>query len=172
MIDFQNLNENALKQLGIAFCDSDEAKTFADFVLEELDVNIGRSISDGMSQELLDEFDAISDQEELVRWLNKNKPDYQDIVKQEQVLMAWNLLKYRKRVSTSYNRKEIDMVHCHIQALELKPDIYNCLCNAHLYFISDILDLDCFERISGLDDAQKNEIKTQIVNFLVSKHGS
>ena len=169
MIDFQNLDERTLKRLGIAFYDSAEAKLFADYVLEELEVKIGERISDGMSQALLDEFDSITNHTESVRWLNKNKPGYRDIVKREQITMVWNLLKYRKEVSTSYNRKEIDTVHCHIQALKLNPYTYKCLCNAHLYFISDILDLESLDGISGLDDPQKNEIREKIVNYLLPK---
>ena len=169
MIDYQNLNEVTLKRLGIAFYDSDEAKQFSDYVLEELEVKIGEGISDGMSQALLDEFDSITNHAESVRWLNKNRPDYRDIVEREQIEMAWNLLKFRKEVSTSNNRKEVDLVHCHIQTLKLNPYTYKCLCNAHLYFISDILDLDSLESVNGLDDPQKNEIKTKIVNYLIPK---
>lgn len=169
MIDFQNLDERTLERLGIAFYDSAEAKLFADYVLEELEVKIGEGISDGMSQALLDEFDSITNHAESVRWLNKNKPDYREIVEREQIKMVWNLLKHRKEVSTSYNRKEIELVHCHIQALTLNPYTYKCLCNAHLYFISDILDMDSLESVYGLDDTRKYEIRTKIVNYLLPK---
>ena len=169
MIDLQNLTESTLEQLGIAFSDSAEATAFADFVLEELEVNIGESISEGMSKAVLDEFDAITNQAESKRWLNENRPDYQDIVKREMTLMVWNLLKYRKEVSTSRKRKEIESVYCHIQVLDLNPNSYKCLCKARLNFICDILDFDNLENVNGLDDTQKNEIKTKIVDFLVSK---
>ena len=169
MIDLQNLTESTLKQLGIAFSDSAEATTFADFVLEELEVNIGESISEGMSKAVLDEFDAITNQAESKRWLNKNRPDYQDIVKREMTLMVWNLLKYRKEVSTSRKRKEIESVYCHIQVLGLDPETYKSLCKAQLNFIHNILDLDNLESVNGLNETQKNEIKSKIVDFLISK---
>ena len=47
---------------------------------EELEVRIGERISKGLSEAQLNEFDLISDQAEATRWLERNRPDYRDIV--------------------------------------------------------------------------------------------
>ncbi|MBQ9043213.1 MAG: hypothetical protein IJ111_10430 [Eggerthellaceae bacterium] len=47
---------------------------------EELEVRIGEQISEGLSEAQLNEFDMIDDQSEATRWLERNRPDYRDIV--------------------------------------------------------------------------------------------
>ena len=50
---------------------------------EELEVRIGERISKGMPKELLDEFDRIDDPDEAHAWLERNRPDYREIVADE-----------------------------------------------------------------------------------------
>ena len=38
------------------------------------------SVSKGLTEAQLREFDAITDQSEAARWLEKNRPDYREIV--------------------------------------------------------------------------------------------
>ena len=47
---------------------------------EELEVRIGERISEGLSDAQLNEFDLIDDQAEATRWLERNRPDFRDIV--------------------------------------------------------------------------------------------
>ena len=46
----------------------------------ELEVRIGQRISEGLSEVQLNEFDLIDNQAEATRWLERNRPDYRDIV--------------------------------------------------------------------------------------------
>ena len=50
---------------------------------EELEVRIGERISEGLPEELLDEFDRIDDPDEATAWLERNRPDYREIVEEE-----------------------------------------------------------------------------------------
>lgn len=167
MIDFKRLSNTKLQQIGIFFDDPAEAKLFADFVLEELEVKIGEQISNGMSQDQLQEFDRITNQKESVRWLERNKPNYRDIVEREQIEMAWNLLKNREKISHAHIRKEIDDAYRHIYVLNLKPFTYKCLTNAKLNYIDEVLKCEHLRNISGIDDYRELEIKTCIVNYLI-----
>ena len=58
----------------------EEKQKFLDYLQEELEVRIGERISKGLTEVQLNEFDMITDQAEATKWLEKNRPDYRDIV--------------------------------------------------------------------------------------------
>ena len=58
----------------------DQKRAFLDYVQEELEVRIGERISKGLTETQLNEFDMISDTVEAAAWLEKNRPDYREIV--------------------------------------------------------------------------------------------
>lgn len=68
------------------------------FLAEELEVRIGEEISNGLSPDLLEEFDQIADPAEAARWLEKNKPSYCDIISHKYVEMKDYFVKNTDRV--------------------------------------------------------------------------
>lgn len=58
----------------------DQKQAFLKYVQEELEVRIGERISKGLTEVQLNEFDLITDQAEATKWLEKNRPDYREIV--------------------------------------------------------------------------------------------
>lgn len=58
----------------------EQKKAFLDYVEEELEVRVGRKISEGMSDEEMLEFEAMSDDGSVLAWLEKNRPNYREIV--------------------------------------------------------------------------------------------
>lgn len=58
----------------------DQKQDFLDYIQEELEVRIGERISRGLTEIQLNQFDLITDQTEAVKWLEKNRPDYREIV--------------------------------------------------------------------------------------------
>ncbi len=54
---------------------------------EELEVRIGEAISEGISADKLEEFDAILDPKLATKWLEANRPDYKQIVSAEREKM-------------------------------------------------------------------------------------
>lgn len=74
------LDESFLQEMGLQAMPEDQKQAFLDYVQEELEVRIGARISKGLSEEQLNEFDAISDPLEAAKWLEKNRPDYREIV--------------------------------------------------------------------------------------------
>lgn len=75
-----DLDEKFLQEMGLSAMPEDQKQKFLDYIQEELEVRIGERISRGLTQEQLNEFDAITDQAEATKWLEKNRPDFREIV--------------------------------------------------------------------------------------------
>ncbi len=73
-------DEQFLSDIGLDDMPDDQKKVFLGYAQEELEVRIGEKISEGMTEEQLNEFDAIEDQGLAVEWLEKNRPDYKEVV--------------------------------------------------------------------------------------------
>ena len=73
-------NDKFLQEMGLSARPEQEKQDFLNYVQEELEVRIGERISKGLTEAQLNEFDAITDQAEAAAWLEKNRPDYREIV--------------------------------------------------------------------------------------------
>ena len=73
-------DEKFLQEMGLSAMPEDQKQQFLDYVQEELEVRIGERISKGLTEIQLNEFDMITDQIEAAKWLEKNRPDYREIV--------------------------------------------------------------------------------------------
>ena len=73
-------DEQFLSDIGLDDMPEEQKKAFLDYAQEELEVRIGEKISEGMTEEQLNEFDTIEDQELAIEWLEKNRPDYKEVV--------------------------------------------------------------------------------------------
>ena len=74
------LDEQFLQEMGLQAMPEDQKQAFLDYVQEELEVRIGERISKGLTEVQLNEFDQITDPLEAAKWLEKNRPDYREIV--------------------------------------------------------------------------------------------
>ncbi|MDO4611791.1 MAG: DUF5663 domain-containing protein [Candidatus Saccharibacteria bacterium] len=73
-------DENFLQEMGLSAMPEDQKAKFLNYVQEELEVRIGERISRGLTDIQLNEFDMITDPNEAAKWLEKNRPDYREIV--------------------------------------------------------------------------------------------
>ena len=73
-------DEKFLQEMGLQAMPEEQKQQFLDYVQEELEVRIGQRISKGLTEVQLNEFDMISDPVEAARWLERNRPDYREIV--------------------------------------------------------------------------------------------
>ena len=73
-------DDKFLQEMGLSAMPEDQKQKFLDYVQEELEVRIGERISKGLTQTQLNEFDMITDPAEAANWLEKNRPDYREIV--------------------------------------------------------------------------------------------
>ena len=72
------LDDNFLKELGLDSLPEDQKKAFLQHIYEELELRVGTKLSEGLSEQQMQEFESFVDQDdEKVRaWLDKNLPDY------------------------------------------------------------------------------------------------
>ncbi len=75
-----NFDDKFLQEMGLSAMPEDQKQKFLDYVQEELEVRIGERISKGLTEAQLSEFDAITNPADAARWLEKNRPDYREIV--------------------------------------------------------------------------------------------
>ena len=73
-------DEKFLQEMGLSAMPEDKKQDFLNYIQEELEVCIGRRIAKGLTEEQLQEFDALTSTEEVADWLEKNRPDYREIV--------------------------------------------------------------------------------------------
>lgn len=73
-------DEKFLQEMGLSAMPAEQKARFLRYVQEELEIRIGERISRGLSEVQLNEFDMITDPDESVRWLEKNRPDFREIV--------------------------------------------------------------------------------------------
>ncbi len=73
-------DDKFLQEMGLTAMPEDQKQAFLDYVQEELEVRIGERISKGLTEVQLNEFDMITDPLEAAKWLEKNRPDYREIV--------------------------------------------------------------------------------------------
>lgn len=73
------LDEKFLTDVGLADLPDEQKKPFLQHVYEQLQYKVGVRLSEGMSDEQLQEFESIIErkQETVDEWLSKHAPDYQ-----------------------------------------------------------------------------------------------
>ena len=76
-----NFDEQFLKEVGLSAMRDDEKKAFLAYAQEELEIRVGEEVAVGLTKEEGDEFEALPTDEEARDWLEKNKPNYREIVK-------------------------------------------------------------------------------------------
>ena len=75
-----HFDEQFLQEMGLSAMPEEQKKEFLDYIQEELEVRIGERTSKGLTEAQLAEFDLLTDQAEIGRWLQENRPDYREIV--------------------------------------------------------------------------------------------
>lgn len=73
-------DEKFLQEMGLSAMPEEQKRAFLNYIQEELEVRIGERISKGLTEVQLNEFDLITDPSEAAKWLEKNRPDYREIV--------------------------------------------------------------------------------------------
>lgn len=73
------LDDNFLKDLGLEQLPEEQKQAFLQHIYEELELRVGTKLSDGLSDQQLDEFEGIIDRKEdaVSQWLAAHAPSYQ-----------------------------------------------------------------------------------------------
>jgi hypothetical protein len=72
------LDEKFLQDIGLNDLPEAQKKPFLQHIYDELELRVGTKLSDGMSDEQLEEFESIIDHKDdvILNWLAKNAPEY------------------------------------------------------------------------------------------------
>ncbi len=72
------LDDKFLEDLGLGDLPADQKQAFLQHIYSELELRVGERLTDGMSEELLDEFGAFVDMnfDGMSKWYSENLPDY------------------------------------------------------------------------------------------------
>lgn len=73
-------DEKFLQEMGLSAMPEHEKQAFLKYIEEEVEIRIGERISKGLTATQLNEFDMITDPAEAAKWLQKNRPDFREIV--------------------------------------------------------------------------------------------
>lgn len=73
-------DDSFLAEVGLSAMPEEQKQDFLNYVQEEVEIMIGQRISKGLTEVQLNEFDMIVDQSEAVLWLERNRPDFREIV--------------------------------------------------------------------------------------------
>ena|SRR5579862_3061337 len=80
------IDESLLVELGLAQLPAEEKTSLLKHIYETLEMRVGMRLADQMTNEQLDEFEAFfnaQDDAGAFHWLEKNFPNYKDIVADE-----------------------------------------------------------------------------------------
>lgn len=72
------LDDKFLEDVGLNDLPEEEKKPFLQHIYNELELRVGTKLSDGMTDEQLEEFESIIDHKDevVIEWLNKFAPEY------------------------------------------------------------------------------------------------
>ena len=77
------LDDNFLKELGLAELPTDEKKKMLAHIYETLELRVGMKLAENMTDTQLDEFEKLADANDetgSLKWLETNVPNYRDVV--------------------------------------------------------------------------------------------
>lgn len=80
------LDDDFLQSLGLGAMPEDQKAAFLQHIYEELELRVGTRLSDGMSDQQLEEFEKLidaNDEPGALKWLEAHRPDYKDVVAEE-----------------------------------------------------------------------------------------
>jgi len=80
------LDDNFLQSVGLGTMPADQKDAFLEHLYEELELRVGTRLSEGMSDDLLAEFEKLidaNDEAGALKWLETNRPDYKQVVAEE-----------------------------------------------------------------------------------------
>lgn len=80
------LDDNLLQELGLGALSSEDKRIMLGHIYETLEMRVGMTLAQQMSNEQLDEFEGFidaNDEAGALKWLETNFPDYKQVVASE-----------------------------------------------------------------------------------------
>ena len=98
MIDFSRLTPADLRSIGIRFETPEETEAFIDLMIEEAEIRVGDAISEGRTEDELDQFEQCITDDETEAWLNEYCPHFMTIIEDVNRQMEKELIQNRDRI--------------------------------------------------------------------------
>ena len=98
MSEYSMFDKDVLGQLGIVFQKDKDLEEFICTIEDELECNIGKRISEGLPDYLLEEFENINDDAEASEWLWVNRPDYGTICLEEIIKLKRKIIRAKSEL--------------------------------------------------------------------------
>lgn len=95
------LDDDFLASLGLATMPPQEKKDFLQHIYDELEYRVGAELSKGLSDEQLEEFEELMEEDDQTRalhWLEVNCPNYKEVVAAELEKIKQEILANRDRL--------------------------------------------------------------------------
>ncbi|MDO4741790.1 MAG: DUF5663 domain-containing protein [Candidatus Saccharibacteria bacterium] len=73
-------DESFLEEMGLSEMPEDDKPKFLEYIQSELETRIGKKIAANLTDMQLDQFNLLTEQEEISDWLERNCPNYREVV--------------------------------------------------------------------------------------------
>lgn len=73
------VDDDFMAEVGLAGLPEAEKQAFMEYAEEELEVRVGQEISEELTDEQLEAFSLITDEDEVAAWLKENAPNFREV---------------------------------------------------------------------------------------------
>lgn len=95
------LDDRFLASVGLETMPADEKKAFLQYIYEELELRVGKELSKDLSDEQLDQFEALAaagDPVAVTGWLRAHCPNYKEVVGRELASLKEEIIASKDRL--------------------------------------------------------------------------
>lgn len=92
------IDDKFMNEVGLADMPEDEKRMFMEHAEEELEVRVGRTLGMALTDEQMEEFEQIQDQPTAAKWLERNAPNFREVVRQVYQSFKEELLAERAQI--------------------------------------------------------------------------
>lgn len=92
------VDDQFMEEVGLGEMPAEEKQTFMKHAEEELEVRVGQNVGMELSDEQMREFDQIEDISVAADWLERNAPNYREIVEKVYETFKQEIMNERQRI--------------------------------------------------------------------------
>ena len=80
IIGGMKFDDEFLASVGLKQMPESQKEGFLKYVREEVEVRVGEKVCEGLSEDEISELEACADGEETLIWLEKNRPNFREVI--------------------------------------------------------------------------------------------
>lgn len=160
--DNTDICRRKLAEKGISFETPEEEDLFTRVITSALETRIGNAIMQRIGPEKSIAFSRCNAGIETTQWLERNCPDYRDIVLREQKKILHEVMQYKNRIPGMIYQEQDPIRKVTVEELDLGVRSTNCLRRAGIRTVGDLLDYGDYTRIRNLSPSCAEEISDKL----------